>query len=207
MKFLQLLKNNASKIGFEFTSIFFGVMIALMLNNWSEQNKEEEYAHELLDKLEIELKENAPNIASLLEDFKHNITLTTKNIQTLQQPSATTALDEDYAFEMRDIKAGVWKFATNRSALNELPVELLLNISYAYEQQIDAKRAYTDFMYNTIDNIVSFSPSISNAERLIMLKTLNRELQQMRFQLFIAAENTHTALTAIAQYKREHQLI
>ena len=177
-----------------------------MINNWSEQNKEEEYAHKMLDKLEIELKENAPNIDAILNDFKHNIALTGKNIKQLNQPAPRANLDENYAFEMRDIKAGVWKFANNRSALNELPVELLLNISHAYDLQMDAKRAYIDFMYNTIDNIISFSPDISNAERLIMLKTLHRELQQMHFQLFIASENTQTAIQAIASYKQHHGL-
>ncbi len=63
----QLLKYSRYAIG-EIVLVVVGILIALYINNWNEQRKEQQKFNSILIDVELELVDNIKNIRSVIDD-------------------------------------------------------------------------------------------------------------------------------------------
>ena len=121
---IKLSKKQLLKISFEFLSTFLGLVLALALNNWNEQRKQEVQALELLNRVFYEVNENIPELSQLNGIFSATYLQVDKNIKALEDAIQSQS-EAVLGFEMEFSKVCLVTFVPNSShdLLAVLPFE------------------------------------------------------------------------------------
>ncbi len=96
----------------EIVPIIFGILIALYINNWNENSKNEKYIEQMISSINIELKETN-------EDIKETIPFQNKLIDTLEfyknddRISILDAMMKTNGVQIPSIKVSSWKAISN----------------------------------------------------------------------------------------------
>ena len=125
-------------------AIMVGLLLALGLNSWKENNDRENNAQILIASITKEIKENYQTLKDVEKQFSKVfvendsiINLYEKGlIKTLRIATLTTRL-----------KSVAWKTANVSEDISKIPLEVLFSISQVYEEQ-----ERVDFIIKSLDN-------------------------------------------------------
>jgi hypothetical protein len=167
----------------EIVPIIIGILVALYINNWNENRKDEKYINQILSSMDKELKESN-------EDIKNKIPLQKTLIDTLyfyknsDKISILDVMMKVNGVQIPKIRISSWKAISNSKIelLNYDRVSALANIEEQKELLLSKTEYLMNFLYPNIKDT-----SIDKKELVILMmqdiivseKDLERQIEQV----------------------------
>lgn len=187
------VKEVAGKILFELTIVSAGILLALAVNSWYQGYQQRLQADNLLKKVEFEINNNLKSLQQVSATFASSIAQTNGYLSTL---SAGKSTEFDYELRILDVDFAVWKFSQHRAELDQLPVELLIDISESYRALEKAESLTNELAFSKMEQIAADMDGKEEA----VLKKLLIELKQVQFHLNVAQGKMQKSIQVITQY-------
>lgn len=187
------VKEVAGKILFELTIVSAGILLALAVNSWYQGYQQRLQADNLLKKVEFEINNNLKSLQQVNATFASSIAQTNGYLSTL---SAGKSTEFDYELRILDVDFAVWKFSQHRAELDQLPVELLIDISESYRALEKAESLTNELAFSKMEQIAADMDGKEEA----VLKKLLIELKQVQFHLNVAQGKMQKSIQVINQY-------
>ncbi|AZQ10345.1 MULTISPECIES: hypothetical protein [Shewanella] len=187
------VKEVAGKILFELTIVSAGILLALAVNSWYQGYQQRLQADNLLKKVEFEINNNLKSLQQVSATFASSIAQTNGYLSTL---SAGKSTEFDYELRILDVDFAVWKFSQHRAELDQLPVELLIDISESYRALEKAESLTNELAFSKMEQIAADMDGKEEA----VLKKLLIELKQVQFHLNVAQGKMQKSIQVINQY-------
>ncbi|HAF30141.1 MAG TPA: hypothetical protein DCG75_13960 [Bacteroidales bacterium] len=160
------MKQHYKKIILDFIPAFLGVLIALVLSNWKEQRKENEFVKKSIVSIYNDNKSNMENINVQIKHLENQ----TDTIGYYLNNSNLSILDlikKNNGLKTKSLIQSGWKILENSQLVTRIDYELLSSFTYLSEniEHLNMyKNTISDMVYNSID-----SKSKSDKYRLLAL--------------------------------------
>ncbi len=168
------MKDKIGKLVKEMIPIIFGILIALILNNWNENRIDKKYIRNILNSVENELVENKRDLITVIEE--HERLIDTINIyQNKPELSVGAITSKANGIRGVSIKNTAWKSLLNAN-LELLDYETISILTDIDEAKADYKlkiEKLTDFL---LEKLGSKKPEDLELFKLIVNDLLNIEL-------------------------------
>ena len=140
----------------EILLVVIGILIALQINNWNEQRKQQITVYKLFENLESSLKTDSLALAEILNRSQNSLTNMNLILSTSSEKLLSTYSNDELMEIPRAIFDGVYSFYPKMGIYNQILSSNLMELIKSEEIK-DALRLYYDFRcsrYRALDPIM-----------------------------------------------------
>lgn len=166
MKKLRKIQLNYKKIILDFIPAFLGVLVALILSNWNEQRKENEFIKKSIVSIYTDNKENIEHANWELKELKSQ--LDTFEFYLNDSLSIMELVIKNHGISMTNYIQSGWKILENSQLVTKIDYELLTLLNNSSSDIEYWQTSYKDKISNILYNSVE-SKSRASKERLIVI--------------------------------------
>lgn len=189
-KTLEKVKSNYKKLLLEFISAFLGVLIALLINNWKEEQKEQEFISKSIVSIYNDNKVNLNNINDqivLIEQqtdtlFKY---LNNKNLSILD------IIRINQGFQIVELTDLSWKILQNSQLVNKIDYNLLTKLM-SISQKINSINVSIDKITDIIYDLAE-SKNLNDKYRMYIIE---KDLLHLSVDFKIKAEELNEIIVS-----------
>jgi len=177
---MKNLKSYFIKFVKDIIPVIIGILIALFINNWNEDRKEEKYLKQVFSTIKSELKDTS-------EELKYNIPLQLKLVDTLEYYSNDTNLSllditilKVKGIYLPQIKTNAWKSISN-SKIDLIDYNQITTLSNISDQN-EILKSKSNFLMNYIySNFYEKDSTKKETLKIIILDIIQTEktIQQL----------------------------
>ncbi|MEZ4853200.1 hypothetical protein [Flavobacterium sp.] len=183
---MKNLKSYFIKFVKDIIPVIIGILIALFINNWNEDRKEEKYVKQVFSTIKSELKDTS-------EELKYNIPLQLKLVDTLEYYSNDTNLSllditilKAKGIYLPQIKTNAWKSISN-SKIDLIDYNQITTLSNISDQN-EILKSKSNFLMNYIySNFYEKDSTKKETLKIIILdiiqteKTIQKLIEESEF--------------------------
>ena len=177
-KLIEKVKSNYKKLLLDFISAFLGVLIALLLNNWKEERKENAFISKSIESIYYDNKTNIENISWQIDHLKNQCDTIFLSLQD-DQLSVIDVIRKNNGLETVNIIQTGWEILINSQLANKMDYELLTQLTFISSNIVlieNNKNSITEILYKSLE-----SNNTNDKYRLyIILKDLLRMSERFK---------------------------
>jgi hypothetical protein len=190
------IKSNYKKIILDFIPAFLGILLALFLNDWKDQRKENEFVSKSIINIYNDNRINIKKVEVLINHIEHQLD-SISFYKDSNEVSIFELINKNKGLQLKQFKQSGWNILSNSQLVTKIDYELLSSLTLirdVIDSQYLIRNNLANILYNSLENT-----HLSDKQRLhLILKDLNHKNKLFR--------NRSEKLDSILQ-KKYHRLL
>lgn len=189
-KTLEKVKLNYKKLLLEFISAFLGVLIALLINNWKEEQKEQEFISKSIVSIYNDNKVNLNNIDNQIVLLEQQTDTLFKYLNN-KNKSIIDIIRINQGFHTVELTDLSWKILQNSQSVNNIDYNLLTKL-----MSISQKKNSINLSIDKITDIIYGLAESKNLNDKYRLYIIEKDLLQFSIDFKMKAEELNEVIVS-----------